>query len=62
LANAIKTKSKGNMEREKKKAVDARVLNIKEATIFDTTAEMLKKADRDGVAGLEGGGGLLITT
>ncbi|MGD9032861.1 MAG: hypothetical protein PVJ69_14570 [Desulfobacteraceae bacterium] len=50
------------MEREKKKAVDARVLNIKEATIFDTTAEMLKKADRDGVAGLEGGGGLLITT
>ena len=50
------------MEREKKKAVDAKVLNIKEATIFDTTAEMLKKADRDGVGGLEGGGGPLITT
>ena len=48
------------MEREKK-AVDATVLNIKEATICDTTAEMLKKADRDGVGGLEGGGGLLMT-
>ena len=38
-----------NMETKNKKEKDNKSLNIKEATICDATAQMLKKAERDGV-------------
>ena len=37
------------MEKEKKKAGLEKALNIKDATICDATAQMLKKAEKDGV-------------
>ena len=37
------------MEKEDKKVVEIKKLNIKDATICDATAQMLKKAERDGV-------------
>jgi len=37
------------MEKEIKKKKDTKVLDIKEATICEATAQMLKKAERDGV-------------
>jgi len=37
------------MEKEDRKVVEIKTLNIKETTICDATAQMLKKAERDGV-------------
>jgi carbon-monoxide dehydrogenase catalytic subunit len=37
------------MEKEDKKVVEIKKLNIKDATICDATAQMLKKAEQDGV-------------
>jgi carbon-monoxide dehydrogenase catalytic subunit len=37
------------MEKEEKKVVEIKKLNIKDATICDATAQMLKKAEQDGV-------------
>ena len=37
------------MEKEERKVVEIKTLNIKETTICDATAQMLKKAERDGV-------------
>ena len=37
------------MEKEKKPTIEPKGLNIKEATICDATAQMLRKAERDGV-------------
>jgi len=37
------------MEKEDRKVVEIKTLNIKETTICEATAQMLKKAERDGV-------------
>ena len=37
------------MEKEKKTEIKAKILNIKDVTICDATAQMLKKAEKDGV-------------